>query len=286
MRGMMMWRSNVFLSSIAAMCIWAGNAHAAVLETNEWNNLTQAGWTYTAGRPVIDASAALPSGGPGLKFIYAPGTYTKSTGGGRAEFNGLSGRDIYVGHWMKFSNGFAWNPVGTKIDYQWVALTQTAINSVGAFTIRTDTYGSRLAVDVTIQGNGQFVGIPHTVYGNRPNPFTPGQIYWLEYHVKLNDVTAPNATLSQVIPNGILEVWIDDVLWLSRNDLRWTDREGQTWKTLQHSAEWGGSGGIIPAEQYLWVDHTVISTTRIGRPGTTPLVDTTAPRSPTLNIAN
>jgi hypothetical protein len=282
----MMKRSSVFLPSIAAMCFWTGNAHAAVLENNEWSNKTQPGWIYTAGaKPAIDATAGSPSGGGALKFTYDAGSYTQSTHGGRAEFAGLSGHDIYVGHWMKFSPGFVWHPIGTKIDHQWVNLTQTAIGSQAAYTIRVDPGGRRLALDITIQGNGQFVGIPHTVYSNQATPIQPGQWQWLEYHVKLNDVLTANPTLAEVVPNGVIEVWIDDVSQGSWNNIRFTDRQGQTWKTLLHSPEYGGGGAsIIPSEQYLWMDHTVISTTRIGRPGATPTADTTAPPSPTLRV--
>ena len=54
----MMKRLSVFLSSIAAMCVWAGNAQAVVLETNEWSNTTQAGWLYSPSPPVIGAVSA------------------------------------------------------------------------------------------------------------------------------------------------------------------------------------------------------------------------------------
>jgi hypothetical protein len=233
-------------------------------------------------------------------MTYPGGVYSTSFGGGKAEFGGLIGREIYVGHWVKWKSDFIWNPVGTKIDYQSVALGQTALSgSTAAFTIRTDTLNTRLAVDVTIQGNGQFVGIPHTVYGNRSTPFVAGQTYWLEYHVKLNDVPADGLSVAQIPANGILEVWIDDVLWLTRNDLRWTDRANQTWKTFFHAAEWGGGGGTIDTcptvnpglthvmcGTFSWIDHTVIATTRIGKPGgggITP--DTTPPTAPANLLA-
>ena len=47
---------------------------------------------------------------------------------------------------------------------------------------------------------------------------------------------------------------------------------------MQHTAEYGGSGSTLTATQYWWVDHTVISTTRIGRPSVGG--DTTAPVAP------
>lgn len=280
----MMKRSSLFLSSIAAMCVWTGNAYAVMLETNEWSNRTQEGWIYTDGKPLIDANAGSPSGGEALKFIYAPGVYSVSTGGGKSEFVNFSATDIYVGHWFKFSPGFVFNPFSTKIDYMWVAQPQTATGALGSFTIREQGQGSILAIDVTIQGNGQFVGIPHAVYTSGATRIVPGTWYWLEFHTRMNDVLTANPTVVEVVPNGVLEVWINDVLQGSWTNLRWRDKQNNTWAHFLHSPEWGGGGGTIPAEQYLWVDHTVMSTTRIGRPGATPRGDVTAPPSPTLRV--
>ena len=283
----MMKRLSVFLSSIAAMCVWAGNAQAVVIETNEWSTRTQAGWAYNV-PPVIDNATNTPAGGGALKMTYQPGTYTVSTGGGRTQFDRLNHTELYVGHWFKFSPGFTFNPFSTKIDYMWVAQPQLNTGGVGSFTIREQYQGAILAIDVTIQGNGQLrvPGIPHTVYTNGATRILTGQWYWLEYHVRMNDVTGSSGSPADVVPNGLLEVWINDVLQGSWSNLRWRDKPENTWKTFLHSPEWGGGGGTIPAEQYMWFDHTVIATTRIGRPTSSPPGDTTAPRSPVLNFAN
>lgn len=282
----MMRRSSVFLSSIAALCVLTGNAHAAVLETNEWNNLTQAGWAYNA-PPVIDNVSGTPGGGGALKMTFQPGVHPTSIGGGRAEFDRLTGTELYVGHWFKYSPGFTFNPFSTKLDYMWVDTNQIATGNRAAFTIREQGQGVTWATDVSIQGNGPLIGIPHTVYTTvKPQRLQTGVWYWMEYHVRMNDVIGTSGSQADVVPNGVLEIWLNDMLQGSWNNLRWRDGANRQWKTLLHSPEWGGGGGTIPALQYMWYDHTVISTTRIGRPGTTPPGDTTAPRSPTLNFAN
>lgn len=283
----MMKRLSVFLSFIAAMCVWAGNAQAVVLETNEWSTRTQAGWDYNA-PPVIDNTTNTPAGGGALKMTYQPGLYTTSVGGGRTDYNRLNATELYVGHWFKFSPGFTFNPITTKIDYMWVAQPQLNTGHVGSFTIREEFGGARLAIDVTIQGNGQlFVPeIRHSVYTQGATRILTGQWYWLEFHVRMNDVVCAGGSIACVTPNGVLEVWLNNVLQGSWNNLRWRDIAGNTWKTFLHSPEWGGGGGTIPALQYIWYDHTVISTTRIGMPTSSPPGDTTAPRSPVLNFAN
>lgn len=100
--------------------------------------------------------------------------------------------------------------------------------------------------------------------------------YWLEIHARLN-------TVGQA--DGFLEIWVDDLLIMQHSDVTFRTTNA-SWGQYQHSPEWGGGGGTINQEQYIWFDHTVLSTTRIGRPGSTPSGDTTAPRSPTLNFAN
>ena len=279
-----MKRSGVFLFFIVALCVWAGNAHALVIETNEWSNRTQTGWIYTQGRPNIDSSVTSPSGGSTLRFDYTAGTYTDaSTSGGKAEFGNLTGRDLYVGHWVKWSSNWVWHSVGSKIDYQWIAVPSFTTGQNACFTIHILPDGRTVVLTSNISGNGVFSSLPHDYRVTLPSAFQFNRWYWIEYHVRLNDVTADlnPPTFANVVPNGLIEFWVDDIPRLSRTDVRFTDRVNQSWKTFLHSPEWGGGspGGIIPEPGIsLWVDHTVISTTRIGRPGGAG--DTTAPATP------
>ncbi len=272
----MMKRLSVFLSFIAAMCVWAGNAQAVVLETNEWSSRTQVGWDYnTPTVPSIENATNTPAGGGALRMQWAAGSYVTSVGGGRAEYSQLPAglTEIYIGHWVKWSSPFDWNPVGTKIDYM---------------TMR-DIVGPGLGRDnflTMIQNNGttftftqQLWQAPGTQnrYNNRSNVnIQKGQWYWLEIHARLNAVGSSN---------GFLEIWLDDVLIMQHSDVTYRTTN-TTIGNFQHSPEWGGGGGTINQAQYIWFDHTVLSTTRIGRPGSMPSGDTTAPRSPVLNFAN
>ena len=68
--------------------------------------------------------------------------------------------------------------------------------------------------------------------------------------------------------DGIAEMWIDDVLHLQYFDVRLRDvGDSAGYGAMQHTAEYGGGGSVVNQNQYWWVDHTVLSTTRIGRPG-------------------
>ena len=269
----MMKRLSVFLSSIAAMCVWAGNAQAVVIETNEWSTRTQAGWAYNA-PPVIDNATNTPAGGGALKMTYPAGTYTTSMGGGRAEYT-IPGQptELYIGHWIKWSSPFDWNPIGTKIDYLVMREASTASGFRDNFLTMIQNNGS------TLTFTQQLVSAPGTQnrYPNRGGVnIQKNRWYWLEIHARLN-------TVGQA--NGFLEIWVDDVLIMQHSDVTYRTTNA-SWGQYQHSPEWGGGGGTINQEQYIWFDHTVLSTTRIGRPTSSPPGDTTAPRSPVLNFAN
>ena len=280
----MMKRSSIFLSSIAAICVLIGNAYAAVIEQNEWNNKTQTGWDYSSltGNPTIDASPAggsSPSGGSAIRANFSAGTYPSSIGGGTSNYTFPGDQnytELYVGHWIKWSNPFDWNPVGTKFDY----LTARDLTSGTVGTGRDNFL-------VMIQNNGATLTFTQQLWSCPPctqNRFNnragvniqKGRWYWFEIHARYNTVGSAN---------GLFEAWIDDVLVMEHNDVTF-----RTYNTVmgsfQHAPVWGGGGGTINQTQHMWWDHTVLSTTRIGRPTSASPLDTTAPRSPTLNFAN
>ena len=251
-------------------CIESGLAQ--VQHTNEWNTRSTS-WAYSSGdRPSIDLSANSPSGGGALKFTYPAATYPTSTSGGRAEYGALSGgngTEYYFGHWIKWSPGFTWNAIGTKIDYIWTRDKSPALggSQYAYIATRTSFGGSGLIVDVGID-------TPHARHCNRTAPtFATGRWYWFEMRVKMNTVGSRN---------GVIEIWVDDVQCMSYTDVRMVDIN-TTWGYFLHSPEWGGGGGTIPATQHIWVDHSVISRSRIGRPGSVAPSDTTPP-APPINV--
>lgn len=247
----------------ALLCI--ESALAQVQHTNEWSTRSTS-WAYSSSdKPSIDTTANSPSGGGALKFTYPAATYSTSTSGGRAEYEALSGTEYYFGHWIKWSPGFTWNAIGTKIDYIWARDKTPTLNAYPYVATRVNSGGNGLVIDVGID-------TPHSRYCNRTSPtFATGRWYWFEIHVKLNTLGSRN---------GVVEIWVDDVQCMSYTDVRIMDIN-TTWGSFLHSPEWGGGGGTIPATQYIWVDHSVISKSRIGRPGSTSANDSTPPAPPT-----
>jgi hypothetical protein len=244
-----------------------GSALAAVIDQQEWSSKPGWPWSYTTGKPSIDSTANSPSGGGALRFTYEAGTYSSSTGGGTATYETTGKTDLYVGHWVKWSSPFNWNPVATKINY--LALSGT--NAGGqrdnfAFTVRDS--GNTL---VFTQQLWAAPGTQNRYPNISSQTFQLNRWYWLEFHVRLN-------TLGK--PDGLLEAWVDDKLVMRHTDVTYRTYNS-VWGNFQHAAVWGGGGGTISQQQYFWVDHTVISTTRIGSPGGTSAGDTTSPSVPT-----
>ena len=243
-----------------------GSALAAVINQQEWSSMPGPPWGFTAGKPSIDSTANSPSGGGALRFTFEAGTYSTSTSGGTGTYVTTGHTDLYVGHWMKWSSPFNWNPVGTKFDY--------------LFMTDPNANGNRDNLLFMVQNGGNTLTFTQQLWAapgtqNRSanvssQAFQLNRWYWFEFHVRLN-------TLGK--PDGLLEAWVDDKLVMRHTDVTYRTYNS-VWGNFQHAAVWGGGGGTISQKQYFWVDHTVISTTRIGSPGGTSAGDTTSPSVP------
>ena len=271
----------MLLRLLVCLFFFPAVASAAVIETNEWDNLTRPNWFY-GGRPVeIDFGAAPPSGGGALKFRFGPGSQTESISGGIARYALQQNyQELYVGHWIKWSSNWLWHPVASKMDYFYSYPGSDGFGSnvlTAVYGNSTNTGGCRGGALQTVQriwSSGSY-NMPQN--GN-PN-FCPGQWYWVEWHLKMN---TPGSA------NGIYEFWVNGVLISSVFDMAVAAPGANGfWQDAQHSPEYGGGGSAtLPVEQNIWVDHTVLSTTPIGVPGGPPPPDTTPPSPPTNFTVN
>ena len=256
----------VFGHVLLLFTLLTGSALAAVLNQQEWSSIPGAPWSLSAGSPNIDNTTNTPSGGGALRFTYPAGTYSTSVSPGGASYTTTGQTDLYVGHWMKWSSPFTWNPVGTKFDY--------------LFLLNPNANGNRDNFLFMVQNNGNTLTFTQQLWAapgtqNRQanvssQAFQLNRWYWFEFHVRLN-------TLGQA--NGLLEAWVDNKLVMSHNNVTYRTYNS-TWGIFQHAPVWGGGGGTISQQQHFWVDHTVTSTTRIGMPGGAPAGDSTPPAPP------
>ena len=258
---------------ILLVMLWAAPTQAAVIETVEWESKPGAPWFYTTGSPEVDCTIpASPSGGCALRFTYSPGTYSTSFSAGRAERQITSNRprDLYTGHWNRYSSPFSFNPNNQKIDWCGMLQGETPLGFGSNLVTTWNGFGSTVSgITQLIWGAGSTNHYPNGV--NFAASEHLNEWYWFEQHCKLN-------TPGQA--DGVYELWINGTLIASYTDLQINESGTDPalgWGVFYHTAEWGGGGGTVPSTQYWWVDHTVISTTPIGVPGGPPPSDTTAP---------
>ncbi len=281
--------------------------HNGVLEINEWGTRTQLNWTYSTNppysppdnnKPILDPNPAggcgpSPSGGGAIRGQHQPGTYTSSTAGGTSAWvvpaaNQLT--TVFYGHWICFSNPFDFNPVGTKIHF----LTQRDVSGGNVNPSGRDNYvvnskpGGH-GLWVTTQMNWDNCTYPKPNFSveictknwdeNRGHiDFVKGRWYWLESQAIMN--TTGNGFASS--HNGTLRVWLDDALMIEYFDVPFRTTPNNVWFHLANTPILGGGGQVINQEQYMFYDHNVISTQRIGRPGGAPIPgDSTPPTPPT-----
>lgn len=255
----------------------------AALETNEWTVLNQAGWGYGGRTPEIDNSTDTPAGGGALNFRFGPAATgsSESMSGGHIGYGTNLPQEYYFGHWVKWSSNWLWHPNGSKIDYFVSVAGPDGFGSnvmVFVWGNQTMTGGCRSGIGMHVQriwGGGTY-SLPQTGSVS----LCPGTWYWVESHVRAN-------TPGQA--DGTFEFWINDVPISSVSNMAMVGpTQSGAWQHAQHSPEYGGGPfGPMPNEQDMWVDHTVISTTRIGRPGGSPPAgDTTAPSAPTSLTVN
>lgn len=248
-------------------------AQATVLELNDWDNLTRPGWTYGGRQVEIENGTGTPSGGGALKFRYGevdgngvgiPTTQTESRTGGIVNWNASYPSEFYVGHWIKWSPNWLWHPTGSKIDYFMDNQSQAPPND--SFNIMVLVWGLEPGVILTPEPGcrGGIGSTPQFVWGtgsyNLPQiggvEFCPGIWYWVQFHIKMS---TPGGA------NGIFEFWVNNgPPIMSSFDVRMggPTHNGQ-WSAFSHSPEYGGGGTVtLPTEQDIWMDHTVIATTK------------------------
>lgn len=228
-----------------------------IIELNDWDSLpinNGIPWSYS---PLvrIDYSpirGSSPSGGSALRMTYPAGHYNTSVTGGIMTYDFQTPlREIYVGHWLMFtsnSDQFSWNPIAQKIDYVIGDEGSSYNHTSNSFRVGDGGWG--LNGDNTAYG---LAGVSGQRWdSNGGIVFQPSRWYWFQFRFKQS---------SPATPNGIIEVWVDGQKLVGLYD-RVLNMSDQPISSFSHSPEWGGGGGVIAQEQYIYFDHTVIATTK------------------------
>ena len=290
-----------FLRLLLSM-FFATSAQALVIETNDWDTRTQAGWDYSSATgPALDFApgggcGVSPSGGGAIRGSFSPGTYSSSTSGGVSKYTIPANEnytDLYWGHWICFSSPFTFHPIGTKVHFNTTRNTSAGNVGTGRDNYVLNVNPNGTGVNVTTQlwwdncTNPRKSGQICTT-GWFPNlgtnvPIVPGKWYWIETHSRMNTIGDGFASSH----DGLLEVWIDNTLVMQHSNVVFRTSAGNVWGNGPNTPILGGgSTWTLPQAQYMFFDHNVISTTRIGRPGSV-LTSVPKPAAPkNLRIPN
>lgn len=227
---------------------WPNEPSGSTRQTERsFGALNEDGWLAPMGYFSIVDDPTAPRSGSTVGQARYPAGFNGGTEPVRLE-KSFSQRysTMYVSFWIKMSDNFVGHSTGVnKILHLWVA---------GGNRIYLTAQGSGagpLLAQINLQG------VP--IYGARnlpPNVVTGAQIQrgrWQRWEVVVR-------TNTPGVSNGFLEWWVDGVRVGSHSDLQFIQgTESPLWEHIQWAPTWGGIGGTVTADQFMWIDHLYVS---------------------------
>ncbi len=236
-----------FLLIIISITCFVNSGYSEELTRNRLNSLNDlSGWgaiQFTSGGGTIVPSDS-PEGGSMLQYKFPVGISDGSEPA-RVWYSASSTlSEANIEFYHKYSSNFSWHPIANKIVYFYSDGNRDsrAVFIVEYGDLRFDVYGTNMDL---VQYNTN-TGIPKL-----------GVWYKYTIHTKVN--SSPGSH------DGILQVWINDVLKINRSDVMYFG-PGTTvtgWKDIDLAAAYGGSGGPNPVVSYSYYDDFIISATPI-----------------------
>jgi len=186
---------------------------------------------------VSDAGA--PSSPSNVVDFYYPIGFPSGIAPGTLYYYFSTAREVYVGLWWKPSNPWQGNDAGrNKICY-----LMTAGDKLIALEIFNQSAPYSLGV-VT-----EFPGDNRAIQGAAPTPVALGQWHRLEWYLKYSS--------SGSTADGVMKVWLDGKLEISRTDLVMPADGG--FSLFQLSPTFGGVGSAKHEADHFWFDHIHVS---------------------------
>jgi hypothetical protein len=171
---------------------------------------------------------------------YAPAYVQKNIPSGNSK--------IYMSIWIKLSSNFyGHSSYVNKMLFMWMA-------NKPKFILSADGPGNGALVPaIRIQDS------PDGTDRRLPNVKTNAQVVrgqWQHWEVLVTGNTPGQA-------NGQVQWWIDGTLVSDYRNINLAGSgESPTWQIFQWGPTWGGVGGSVPADQYVWWDHVYVSTSK------------------------
>jgi hypothetical protein len=159
--------------------------------------------------------------------------------------------------WVKVSSNWVGHPTGTnKVLHFWVADANRVfayIDGSGANTLHPYLGLQAIATPFN-DGAGQIstsVNLRPNVAGHTGAQIVRGQWYHWEILLNVNTNGAPN---------GTADWWIDGVQVAHYSGIGYVSgSQSRYFNVMRWDPTWGGLGGTVPADQYMYLDHIYIS---------------------------
>lgn len=220
-----------------------------VLNTRSFNALDETGWDddhYNTGNMSLAAALDAPKSAPSIVSIK----YPKGFGNGGAPvdcFKTLPSkvRTIEIDIWLKFSSNF----VGHDSQVNKVIFIGAPPQEGGSGPVYLGAIGQgsqTLSPEVRMQGTGGTYNLTPNI---RPAASIPRGV-WTRWRTR---ITGNNPGAS----DAVVDWWINEEKVGSYAGERIMSGDC-VFSTLALAPNWGGLGGSVPADQFLYLDHLII----------------------------
>ena len=156
-------------------------------------------------------------------------------------------RTVYLSFWIKLSSNFVGH--------------YTEVNKIGFATIHGNPsviinaegeHGNTLYPSIRLQNgassrSGGLVLVPNVAAA----PMARGQ--WHHWEVVLQSNSGDSY-------DGVVQIWLNGELAAQYRDVRFaTGSQSRNWEEVYFKPIWGGMGGSVPENMYMWMDHFYVS---------------------------
>jgi uncharacterized protein YjdB len=177
----------------------------------------------------------------GLVGGYTPMSQEYAFSGGQTQFYGVI--------WIKMSSNFVGNGAGVnKVFYMW---TDDQGGGPTWYLSAQAAGSANFSPEVRTQGTAPAEDYGPNVAGQTGYTFPRNT--WVQWEWYITNNTPGNS-------DGIVRMWMNGVKVAEYDNVQVSTSGSQTHFTeLQFAPYWGGGGGTISANQYLWIDHLYAS---------------------------
>ena len=237
----------IFLLFIISSTCFVNSGFSMEITRNRMNALNDpSGWGVVTfgGKNVNIVSSDSPDGGTMLQYTFPIGLKDGQEPGTVYYFGSSNLSEMYVQFYHKYSSNFVWHPIGNKLVYFYSDGDRESHGLLGTL------YGDLVF---------QVYGTNNDLVSYGTNTGLPTKGVWYKYNIHTKANTSPGSH------DGILQVWVNDVLKINKSDVMYFGPGTKVtgFRDISLAAAYGGLGGSNPVVSYSYYDDFIVSGTTI-----------------------